>query len=98
MVTLQGVLTPFDRLEGFERKVQSGPAEVGGSADQDQPSAGTAVFLAFAHQRLNALLGLVCGLPSEVSSCGQLCDVRRSGKRAQGRIHGRRFSATVVKG
>ena len=37
----QGVLTPFDRLDGYERKIQSGPAEAGQSADMNEPSAGT---------------------------------------------------------
>ena len=42
----QGVLTPFDRLDGFERKIQSGPAEAGQSADMNEPSAGaTSVLL-----------------------------------------------------
>lgn len=42
----QGVLTPFDRLDGFERKIQNGPAEAGQSADMNEPSAGaTSVLL-----------------------------------------------------
>ena len=41
----QGVLTPFDRLDGFERKIQSGPAEAGQSADMNEPSAGATSLL-----------------------------------------------------
>ena len=37
---LQGVLTPFERLDGYERKIQSGRSVAEGSADQEQPSAG----------------------------------------------------------
>lgn len=37
----QGVLTPFDCLNGYERKIQSGPAEAPQASDAHEPSAGS---------------------------------------------------------
>lgn len=71
----QGVLTPFDRLDGYERKIQSGPAEAGQSADINEPSAGACYRLMHCVLTPHLFLCIFTGILLLLSGFERACHV-----------------------